>query len=243
MNAREKELVPPRVLDPEVPGEAVLPLRGRQGLGDGVRRADLDHRHVDPLRRRAGPEGRPDDDHLRAAARVVLLLPLRAAAHHQAGAAGAARDDRGPDDPDDPAAAPAVHRPRPRAAARAAPDRDGHRHLRDLRDGLPDLPRRGRRLAERDRHEGRRAVRAREAGGRPVGLPGLPQDRPQRQRRPRAGADRHRRQAASGRDPAHAREPDGADAVLPATGPGEEGSAGGVPRQLKGEPTRRSSAA
>ena len=39
---------------------------------------------LDP-RRRAGPEGRPDHDHLRAAARVVLLLPLRAAARDQAG--------------------------------------------------------------------------------------------------------------------------------------------------------------
>ena len=29
------------------------------------------------------------------------------------------------------------------------------RHLHDLRDGLPDLPRRGRRLAERDRVQGR----------------------------------------------------------------------------------------
>ena len=40
--------------------------------------------HVDRARRRAGPEGRPDDDHLHAAARVVLLLPVRAAARDQA---------------------------------------------------------------------------------------------------------------------------------------------------------------
>ena len=43
-----------------------------------------DHHDVDRPRRRARPEGRPDDDDLHAAARVVLLLPLRAAARHQA---------------------------------------------------------------------------------------------------------------------------------------------------------------
>ena len=79
--------VPPRVLDPEGAGEAVLPLRGRQGRGDGVRRDGRDHHDVDRARRRARPEGRPDDDDLHAAARVVLLLPLRAAARHQAGRA------------------------------------------------------------------------------------------------------------------------------------------------------------
>ena len=42
-------------------------------------RGDVAH-----ARRRAGPEGRPDDDQLRAAAGVVLLLPLRAAAGDQA---------------------------------------------------------------------------------------------------------------------------------------------------------------
>ena len=40
---------------------------------------------------------------------------------------------------------------------------------------LPDLPRRQRRLAERDRPQGRQAVRAGEAGDGPVGLPRLPQ--------------------------------------------------------------------
>ena len=43
-----------------------------------------DRRHVDRARRRAGPEGGPDHDHLRAAARVVLLLPLRGAARAEA---------------------------------------------------------------------------------------------------------------------------------------------------------------
>ena len=58
--------------------------------------------------------------------------------------------------------------------------------LDDLRDGLPDLPGRRRRLAERDRPEGRPAVRGGQARGRAVRLPGLPQDRRERQRRARA---------------------------------------------------------
>ena len=39
--------------------------------------------------------------------------------------------------------------------------------LRDLRDGLPDLPRRGGRLAERDRHGGRRASTSRASSWSP----------------------------------------------------------------------------
>ena len=77
--------VPPRVLPAQGEGEAVLPLRGGQGLDHGRDRGLLDHHDVADLRRRARPEGGPDDDHLRAPAGVVLLLPLRAAARHQAG--------------------------------------------------------------------------------------------------------------------------------------------------------------
>ena len=44
----------------------------------------VDHHDVARARRRARPEGQPDDDDLRAAARVVLLLPLRGAARDQA---------------------------------------------------------------------------------------------------------------------------------------------------------------
>ena len=132
---------------------------------------------------------------------VVLLLPLRAAAGHQAGGADAAGDDRRADDLHDPAVPAAVLRPRPGAAARAPADRDDRRHLHDRRDGLPDLPRRGRRLAERDRRHERRGAQfeAGQAGRRAVGLPGLPQDRRERQRRARARPDRDRRQAAQGR--------------------------------------------
>ena len=42
------------------------------------------HHDVDRPGRGAGPEGGPDDDDVRAAAGVVLLLPLRAAARDQA---------------------------------------------------------------------------------------------------------------------------------------------------------------
>ncbi len=81
------------------------------------------------------------------------------------------------------------------------------------------------------------AVRAGQARGRPVGLPGLPQDRAQRQRRTRTGADRHRRQAVPRRHRADARQPDGADAVLPQPARGEEGGARGLPLSAQGRVT------
>ncbi len=58
------------------------------------------------------------------------------------------------------------------------------RHRHDHRDGLPDLPRCDRRLADRDRHGGRAAVRGRQGGRRRRRLPGLPQDRRERRQRP-----------------------------------------------------------
>ena len=68
------------------------------------------------------------------------------------------------------------------------------------------------------RHAGRRdharRVRSRQEGGRPVGLPGVPQDRRQRQRRARAQPDAHRLAASPPGDRADAGEPDGADAVV-----------------------------
>ena len=65
-----------------------------------------------------------------------------------------------------------------------------------------------------------RGIRSGQAGGRAVGLPGLPQDRRQRQRRPGPAADQHRGRAAQAGDRAHAGQPDGADAVVqePAAG-------------------------
>ena len=53
-----------------------------------------DHPDGHPLRRRARPQGGPDHHHLHAAARVVLLLPLRAAARGQAAGAGLHGHDR-----------------------------------------------------------------------------------------------------------------------------------------------------
>ncbi len=71
-----------------------------------------------------GLQGEPHDDHLRAAAGVVLLLPVRGAARDQAAEPRAAGDDRHTDDLHDRAVPAAVLRPRPRASPRAAPDRD-----------------------------------------------------------------------------------------------------------------------
>ena len=59
---------------------------------------------------------------------------------------------------------------------------------------------------------------------------------------PGPDADGHRRQAAEGRDPAHAGEPDRADAVVSQPRPGEEGRAGRLPRAVarRGRSGRRS---
>ena len=59
-----------------------------------------------------------------------------------------------------------------------------------------------------------RAVRGRQAGRRAVRLPGLPQDRRERQHRPGPGPVGDRRAPAAPGDRAHARQPDGADAVV-----------------------------
>ena len=59
-----------------------------------------------------------------------------------------------------------------------------------------------------------RGIRSGQEGGRAVGLPGLPQDRRERQRRAGPAADEHRRAPAASGDRAHARQPDGADAVV-----------------------------
>ncbi len=82
-------------------------------------------------------------------------------------------------------------------------------------DGLPDLHGRGRRLAELDRHGRAGEPREGQTRRRPVGLPRLPQDRRERQRRARPAPDRDRQFARAGRDPAHAREPHRSHALLP----------------------------
>ena len=65
VRARREGGLPPRVRAAEEEGQALLPLRGPEGLGDGADRRPRDHRDVADPRRRAGPEGGPDDDHLR----------------------------------------------------------------------------------------------------------------------------------------------------------------------------------
>ena len=62
--------------------------------------------------------------------------------------------------------------------------------------------------------KGRPAIRAGKGGGGPIGLPGLPQDRRERQRRAGPGPDPYRGAAAAQRDRPHAREPHGPDAVV-----------------------------
>ena len=128
MKPRRQAGIPRGVRAPQEEGQALLPLRGAEGLDDGADRRRRDHRDVDHPRRRAGAEGRPDHDQLRAASRVVLLLPLRGPARDQAAGAGPDRDDRHPDRLHGAAAPAAVLRPRARAPPGAPPDRD-HRRL------------------------------------------------------------------------------------------------------------------
>ena len=116
----------------------------------------------------------------------------------QAAVAHAAGDDRRADDLHDPAVPAAVLRPRPRAPARSAarsprsPASSRSRAMAFLTyeganagspneiDMKPPTQRQG---------GGPQRVREGQAGGRAVRLPGLPQDRRERQRRPRAAAD------------------------------------------------------
>jgi hypothetical protein len=114
---------------------------------------------------RARAQGERGDDHLRAAARVVLLLPLRAAARDQAAELRRPRDDRRADDRDDPAVPAAVLRPRPGAPPAAPSGRHDGGDLRDLRDGLPDLPGRQRRRADGEHDPGAGVGRRAGQGG------------------------------------------------------------------------------
>ena len=143
-------------------------------------------RDVDHARRRAGPEGRPDHDHLRAAARVVLLLPLRAAAGDEAAVAGPVRDvigiptiamvlllllpfyDRGPE-----------RRPERRPIATTA----GILTIVAMAY-LTYLGATGGSPTEIDMQVAE-ALRAGQGAGRRVGLPRLPQARRERQQRAR----------------------------------------------------------
>ena len=98
VNQREKEeyLREYSVLKAE--GKPFFPYAVAKDSLMGVRRRRRDHHAVDRARRRARPEGERGDDHLHAAARVVLLLPLRAAARDQAAELRRPGDDRRADD-------------------------------------------------------------------------------------------------------------------------------------------------
>ena len=140
-----------------------------------------DHLPGADVRRGDRPEGRPDDDHLRAAAGLVLLLPVRGPARDQAADVHADGDDRRADDLHDPAVPAAVLRPQPGAADRAPADRARCRAGDDRRDRVPDLRGRERRLAEPGRHEaagqphggagGRRSTPASSSSASPAASP------------------------------------------------------------------------
>ena len=85
MNQREKEQYLREYSLLKAQGKPFFPYAVAKDSIDGGHRVLVDHPDVADPRRRARPEGGPDDDDLRAAAGVVLLLPLRAAARHQAG--------------------------------------------------------------------------------------------------------------------------------------------------------------
>ena len=110
------------------------------GVRPGARLADRRAlgRHA---RRRLRVPGRPWRGGVRPAAGVVLLLPLRAAAHLQDAGAAPVRDGDHPDAVDDPADRwPFLdRRPERRISKRA--DRHGHRRLGADRAAGPDLVR------------------------------------------------------------------------------------------------------
>ena len=141
-------------------GQAVLPVRDVRGHGHEPGRGARDRRprvRLEELRHpRAADraEGRPRDDLLRPAARLVLLLPLLPAADLQVAGDGDPRHDRDPDALPRAAARAAVRRPAHRAAALAPPGRDRGRRAGDPLDGRPHLQGRGREGADRERGQG-----------------------------------------------------------------------------------------
>ena len=82
---------------------------------------------------------RPGHDELRAAAGLVLLLPLLPAPDLQVAGVGLPRHRRRADDRAHPPDRAAVPRPAPRAAAVGAAGRHGRRRAHDRLDGRPDV--------------------------------------------------------------------------------------------------------
>ena len=154
MNQAEKEAYLREYSILKNQGKPFFPYAVAKDAIDGGDRDGRDHLPGADVRRRARAQGRPDDDHLRAAAGLVLLLPVRGPARdEERPEVHADGHDRRADDLHDPAVPAAVLRPQPGAADRAPPDRAGRRHRHDRRDGLPDLLGRQHRLAELGRHE------------------------------------------------------------------------------------------
>jgi hypothetical protein len=103
---------------------------------------------------------------------------------------------------------------------------------RNRRDCVPHDPRRDRRVADRDRHEGGAAVREGQGSRGLLRLPRLSQDRRERQRRARATTDKDRLAPRSSGDRADADQPDSADAAVhcaAAERPGEVQRDGRIP--------------
>ena len=208
VNQQREGAVPPRVLAPEGAGEAVLPLRGRQGLGDGrascmaviiamsiVLGAELGPK-ADPTTTTYAPRPEWYFFFLFELLRVIkppALVPLATI-----GIPTICMIllfllpfyDRSPE-----------RRPerRPIATTAGILTIAAMAYLTYLGAvaGLADPDRHA--DAGAHRRAGPKAVAQYEQGklvAAPVGLPGLPQDRRERQRRPRAAADRDRRAAA-----------------------------------------------
>ena len=123
-------------------------------------------------RPRVRAAGRPRHGQLRAAARLVLLLPLLPPAHLQVAGVGVPRDDRRPDDRAHPPARAAVHGPAPRAAPVAAAGRDGRGGADDPLDGRPHVEGRDREGGARLRGDRGRAVVGEGGGAAAGGDPG-----------------------------------------------------------------------
>ena len=113
-------------------------------------------------------QGRPGHDELRAAAGLVLLLPLLPAADLQVARLGLPRHGRRADDPARPPDRAAVLRPRHGAAAAAPSGRARRRRARRHLDGDADLEGRAREGVDRARRTVPRSRRGRRSRASPT---------------------------------------------------------------------------
>ncbi len=228
MNQPGEGAVPPRVRDAQGAGEAVLPLRGRQGLAHGGDRAvGVIITMSIVLGAELGPKADPTTTTYVPRPEWYFFFLFELLRVIKPSVLVAAGDDRHPDDLHDPAVPAAV---RTTGAPSGAPSGGRSRPAAGIftiaamayltymgaspaaeRDRPADAA--GGRSSRALQFDG--AVQRRRARRRPVGLPGLPQDRRERQRRPRAAADGHRREPPKSQAIARTLDqPDRADAVL-----------------------------